>query len=223
MSEPAADDAELVEALAGGNSEAARELYRRHCHPILRFAVAMTDNRAIAEDIVHDTFVELLHRPGNFDPARGSLRGFLYGIARHRIAKSLRVASVVHAGLASEDEVQPGPAACSSPAVTPEEHAERAQYVERLRAAIMALPLAYREVIVWCDLEEVPYAMAAEILDCPIGTVRSRLHRARGLLAAAFQRLRHEDAESCESESDTGDSPVPSCSSIDRALGGGSA
>jgi RNA polymerase sigma-70 factor (ECF subfamily) len=198
MSEPSTDDASLVDALARGNCEAAGELYRRHSHPILRFALAMTNSRAAAEDIVHDTFVELLRRPRNYDPTRGSITAFLYGIARHRIAKAAVVVPY---------DPSPYPATQSHPdaggpmepaivlAASPEEDVERAQDIERLRAAIGSLPLVYREIIAWCDLEEVPYATVADILDCPIGTVRSRLHRARTLLAEAFRLPRPHGEE----------------------------
>ena len=115
MSESPTDDVSLIEALAGGDAEAARELYRRHCQPILRFALAMTDCRAAAEDVVHDTFVELLQRPGNYDPGRGSLRAFLYGIARHRIARSVRTA-VIAPPDGGPDEDAPGSLAAGLPA-----------------------------------------------------------------------------------------------------------
>ena len=219
MSESPTDDVSLTEALAGGDAEAARELYRRHCHPILRFALAMTDNRATAEDVVHDTFVELLQRPGNYDPERGSLRAFLYGIARHRIAKSVR--SRAPDGGPDEDAAGK-PAELAASAGTPEDQAERSQDIERLRAAISALPLLYREVIAWCDLEEVPYATVADILDCPIGTVRSRLHRARGLLAVAFRTPRQRE-EARDPDAVTQGAPVPNCTRLDGVLGGGSA
>jgi len=58
----------------------------------------------------------------------------------------------------------------------------RREGIDTLRRAVQALPRRYREVVVLCDLEEVDYADAAAALGCPIGTVRSRLHRARGLL-----------------------------------------
>ena len=227
MSESATDDVSLIEALAGGDTEAARELYRRHCHPILRFALAMTDSRATAEDVVHDTFVELLQRPGNYDRERGSLRAFLYGIARHRIARSVR-AAVIEPPDGDPDEDAPGrlaagkPAELAASAGTPEDQAERSQDIERLRAAIRALPLLYREVIAWCDLEEVPYATVADILDCPIGTVRSRLHRARGLLAVAFRTPRQRE-EARDPDAGTQGVPVPNCTRLDGMLGGGSA
>jgi RNA polymerase sigma factor (sigma-70 family) len=227
MSESPIDDAALVEALAGGDAEAARELYRRHCRPILRFALAVTDSRAAAEDIVHDTFVELLQHPGNYDHERGSLRAFLYGIARHRIAKSVRSAVIAppdpardegaHGTLAAGE-----PAELTAPTGTPEDQAERSQDIERLRATISALPLVYREVIAWCDLEEVPYATVADILDCPIGTVRSRLHRARALLAEAFRSVRQREGAR-DPAAGAQEAPLPNCTRLDGVLGGGSA
>lgn len=182
------DDASLVCSLAGGDAEAAHELYRRHCRAILRFALVLTDNLATAEDIVHDTFIELLFRPGNYQPARGSLRAYLYGISRHLIAKRLRAALVVAEPDASDEQTEVDQA--GELAMRPEDETERAQYIERVRAAIRTLPLSYREVIAWCDLEEVPYATVADILGCPIGTVRSRLHRARALLADMLESVR---------------------------------
>jgi len=62
--------------------------------------------------------------------------------------------------------------------------------VESLRRAVQALPRRYREVVVLCDLEEVDYADAAVALACPIGTVRSRLHRARSLLLEKLKQDR---------------------------------
>jgi RNA polymerase sigma-70 factor (ECF subfamily) len=185
MASQAVDDASLVASLAGGNAEAAaHELYRRHCGPILRFALALTDNLATAEDIVHDTFIELLYQPRNYDCARGSVRAYLYGIARHLTAKRLRSAGLVPAEPEAVDEQ--GDADPGVLAELPEDKTQRTQDIERVRAAIGTLPLSYREVIAWCDLEELPYATVAGMLGCPVGTVRSRLHRARARLAEAL-------------------------------------
>jgi RNA polymerase sigma-70 factor (ECF subfamily) len=59
----------------------------------------------------------------------------------------------------------------------------RAEGIARVRRAVLSLPVRYREVIVLCELQELTYAEAAQALGCAIGTVRSRLHRARALLA----------------------------------------
>jgi len=71
------------------------------------------------------------------------------------------------------------------------------QRLVRLHAAIAALPLEYREVLVLCDLAELPYAHTAAVLDCPVGTVRSRLHRARGLLTSSL-RAAERDSDAAE-------------------------
>ena len=67
--------------------------------------------------------------------------------------------------------------------------------MDQVRRAVLALPANYREVVVLCELQELAYAEAAQILSCPVGTVRSRLHRARELLAARLQGLRQPAAD----------------------------
>jgi len=234
MSQRPMDDASLAEAIARGDGAAARELYRCHCHAILRFAMAMTNNRTAAEDIVHDTFVELLRRPRNYDPARGSLRAFLYGIARNRIASSARRAAPrapqLHEGevyqlsqlVAAPLELDAAPQADALEAPTPEDQTQRAQELELLRTAIGSLPLDFREVIVWCDLKEVPYAGVAEILGCPIGTVRSRLHRARALLAETFRSLQRQGLSGSREQQDITRCAVESDGDLAATLKGGS-
>jgi RNA polymerase sigma-70 factor (ECF subfamily) len=66
--------------------------------------------------------------------------------------------------------------------------------VEQVRRAVLALPASYREVVVICELHELGYAEAAQILGCPVGTVRSRLYRARELLALRLETLRARPA-----------------------------
>jgi RNA polymerase sigma-70 factor (ECF subfamily) len=232
MSQRPVDDASLADAIARGDGDAARELYRRHCHAILRFAIAMTNNRMAAEDIVHDTFVEFLHRPRNYDPNRGSLRAFLCGIARHRIASSARRAAPSPPDLNDEDEYPLPQMMTELPKLavatgapegpTPEDQTERAQELELLRTAITTLPLVYREVIALCDLKEVPYASVADILGCPIGTVRSRLHRARALLGETFRSLlQGRRPAPCEASQDTPDCAVQPGTDLAATLKGG--
>jgi RNA polymerase sigma-70 factor (ECF subfamily) len=189
-----AEDAELVARLRRGDAAAARELYQRHGAALLRFGLAMSNCRQTAEDIVHDTFVEILRHPVRFDPSRGSVIGYLFGIARHRMSRVARV-SMRNAGVPlstiTEDSFD------SDTGLTEEnlpdslqdagDSLDRANDIERVRAAVLELPRVHREVIALCDLEELSYATAASVLDCPIGTVRSRLSRARALLATRLQ------------------------------------
>jgi RNA polymerase sigma factor (sigma-70 family) len=174
MIDRASDDDALVAALRRGDAAAARIVYERHGAAVHRFARAMTRTRSLAEDIVHDTFVQFLARPDRFDSERGPLIAWLLGIARIRLRR-------VQAASAASD-------AADAPTVEEvgaslEDTAAHAEVIDRVRSAILALPLRHREVITLCDLQELPYAIVADVLDCPVGTVRSRLHRARALLA----------------------------------------
>jgi RNA polymerase sigma-70 factor (ECF subfamily) len=193
MSALTADDAQLVARLRHGDAGAARELYERHGAALLRFGMAMSNCRQTAEDVVHDTFVELLRHPSRFDPSRGPVLAFLFGIARHRMARITRVAfrdadSTADLPELVEDDstgelAGPSPIASALSADETADALDRMQSIERVRAAVFDLPRVHREVIALCDLEELSYATVATILGCPIGTVRSRLSRARALLA----------------------------------------
>jgi RNA polymerase sigma factor (sigma-70 family) len=189
-----AEDAELVARLRRGDASAARELYQRHGAALLRFGMAMSNSRQTAEDIVHDTFIEILKHPIRFDPSRGSVVAYLFGIARHRMSRIARISMrdsgkplemSEHELVDLDDLTDAG------------DELDRVRDIERVRTAVFDLPRAHREVVALCDLEELPYATAASILGCPIGTVRSRLSRARALLATrlAPTELTSEDEE----------------------------
>ena len=176
-----ADDAQLVARLRHGDAGAARELYERHGSALLRFGMAMSNSRQTAEDVVHDTFVELLKHPSRFVATRGPVIAFLFGIARHRMA---RIARVTSQSDLHDDEGNPGSnLEADELADDTADTLDRMRNIERVRAAVFDLPRVHREVIALCDLEELPYATVATILACPIGTVRSRLSRGRALLA----------------------------------------
>jgi RNA polymerase sigma-70 factor (ECF subfamily) len=68
--------------------------------------------------------------------------------------------------------------------------AEKRERLEKVRAAVRELPVEFRETVVLCELEELSYDEAALMLDCPIGTIRSRLHRGRALLLAKLEMFR---------------------------------
>ena len=181
------DDAEYVAQLVAGDGGALRPLYERHGRALLRFSAAMCRSRQAAEDMVHDTFVELMRAPGHFDPTQGSVFAYLCGVLRHRISHHYRhqrrwVALDDGAGDGGQStQVHEGPG--------PVDEIARSELTAAFRRAMLELPLPHREVIALCDLEELPYATVAVILDCPVGTVRSRLHRARALLTIRLVSL----------------------------------
>ena len=178
-------DYQLLLRLRNGDEQAFVALYRRRQGAIYRFAFNMSGSGPAAEDITQEVFLTLLRGDCGFDPDRGSLSGYLFGIARKLLLRQMERS---RADVALEnDREQAPPELCVDDDVVGK--LSRQEGIEALRRAIVTLPRRYREVVVLCDLEEVDYADAALILGCPIGTVRSRLHRARGLL---LEKLNHE-------------------------------
>src|SRR5690348_5863180 len=139
----------------------------------------MTGSASTSEDVTQEVFLALLKAECSFDPARGTLAGYLFGIARKLVLRHLdRSRTLVELAAQDHDRTAVSPAATADPMV---ELIHR-EGLEQLRRAVLTLPKRYREVVALCDLEEMDYVAAAAALDCPVGTVRSRLHRARALL-----------------------------------------
>lgn len=188
ISEQARDDV-LLRYAATGDEEAFTALYRRHQAALYRFGLRMTGNAWAAEEIVQDVFMTLMREPKKYDVARGPLVAYLFGIARNRVMKHLeRVPREVPLDERNQDGSRGGAAVVD--AFTPMHWAEQQERVEQVRAAVLDLPAEFREAVVLCELEELSYEEAAQLIGCPIGTIRSRLHRGRALLLAKLEMLR---------------------------------
>lgn len=157
----AATDAELLAraatAAAPLRAPAIEELYRRHRLAVYRYAWLLTGSESAAADVLQETFLALLDARVGFDAARGSAAAYLCGIARHFALRDRagRVQAV--------DDITP--------------LAEDGE-----RADAPALPPHYRDVLMLVELQEFSYADAAAIAGIEVGTVRSRLARAKARL-----------------------------------------
>ena len=187
MSEPPVEtDDELLLRMRSGDEQAFTALYRRRQGAIYRFALHMSGSAATAEDTIQEVFLALIRDDCGYDPERGTLGGYLFGIARKLLLRHLdRRRTDVELDAEMDDLVLPDGAASADQLAA----LTRKEGIAALRRAVQTLPPRYREVVALCDLEEVDYAEAAFILGCPVGTVRSRLHRARALL---LEKLNHE-------------------------------
>ncbi|PYS80486.1 MAG: hypothetical protein DMF67_20240, partial [Acidobacteria bacterium] len=183
--------------------EAFTALYRRRQGGVYRFALRMSGSEALADDVVQETFMVLMRDGGNFDPSRGSVAAYLYGVARNHV---LRAFERERALVPFDEETDEAADASHENLVArpdPLGDLTRGEMFERLRLAVLALPPHYREALVLCELEEMSYAEAAEVLSCAVGTVRSRLHRARAMLAEKMRGRRDAEA-SGEKETEAG-------------------
>jgi len=165
-----ATDRDLMRRFRAGDRDAFTGIYRAHSPAIHRFALHMTGDPDKATEVTQEVFVWLIHHPEGFDPKRGELGAFLTGVARKLVQRHWHREK----RWVSFDE--------ATPQSVPSESGKD-DNTEQLRSAIAALPERYREVVVLCDLEEKSYEDAASQLECATGTIRSRLHRARSLLA----------------------------------------
>lgn len=191
--------------MRAGDEGAFVSLYRRRQKSIYRFALRMSGSEAIAEDVTQDVFMTLICENGNYDSSRGTLAAYLYGIARYQVLRRIeKDRALIQIGderadlpnsqngssisLSQRESTLAGLIALNDPL----RDLTRAELIEKVRQAVLSLPSHYREVVVLCDLHELSYAETASALGCAIGTVRSRLHRARALL---LEKLSSQSAE----------------------------
>lgn len=164
-----------------GQAQEFRRLILPHLDGAYDLARYLTRDPVLSEDVVQDAMLRAFRAFGQF---RGtSARAWLFAIvrnccrtaqARGRAGLTLVVADDGEAGAATEQ---------ADPAPNPEEAVSRQSDIERVRAAIEAIPEPFREAVVLRDLEDLSYAEIAEVTGVPVGTVMSRLSRGRGLLA----------------------------------------
>jgi RNA polymerase sigma-70 factor (ECF subfamily) len=179
----ATSDAELLRQVRAGTASAFAELYRRHQGPLYRFALLRCGSPDTAADVVQEAFMGLLTERFRFDPLRGQLQHFLFGVARNLILKieesRQRQVALPDSGEDDEAELEVADEAAGPLARLLENEA-----AEEVRRALALLPAHYRDVVILYEMHDLAYAEIAQVCQVDIGTVRSRLSRARTALAA---------------------------------------
>ena len=179
MAESPSADQELLRQLTRGDERAFSSLYERYQGPLYRFALHMSGNTATAEEITQEVFMLLIKKPKGYAEEKGTVAGYLFGIARNLTRRSMqrsRLDLPIDDDLIELDEAE---LASDLDVLT---ELSNAELLECLRKSVLALPEQYREVVALCDLAEMSYADAGAVLECSPGTVASRLHRARLML-----------------------------------------
>jgi|SRR5450432_950193 RNA polymerase sigma-70 factor, ECF subfamily len=153
-----------------------RQAFREHKDPVYAFAYRMTNSSAAADDVTQECFLELFRRPERFDPARGSLRNFLLGVARNLALKRWR----------GENRF------CSLDSEPPRQRMEDPPIDAALAVAtaMQSLSPLQREAIILFEYEGLTLHEIAVVTQSDPGTVKSRLHRARENLRQSLAPFR---------------------------------
>jgi RNA polymerase sigma-70 factor (ECF subfamily) len=175
------EDEETIRRLLQGDEHAFTTLYRMYGGPVYRFALYMSSDQILAEEITQETFLFLLANAKSYDAARGSLLSWLLGVARNTSRRVMPKDAFITDALEDVDELE-----FAQDIDLHQEVAQR-ETVESVRRLVQSLPPSLREVVILCELQELEYKEAAAVLRCPIGTIRSRLNRARALLLSKLK------------------------------------
>lgn len=180
------EDAELATAALGGSQSACESLVRRFERPVYNFVARLVRDPAAAEDLTQDTFLKVFRALGRYDP-RLRFSSWLFRIAHNTAVDHLRQRGLLLADPApgaDGDDADPMARVADPQALSPEEAVARGELAAALDEALDALRPEYRAAIVLRHQEDLDYAEIAEVLDVPLGTVKTYLHRARRELAA---------------------------------------
>jgi RNA polymerase sigma-70 factor (ECF subfamily) len=174
----------LLTRMKQGDESAFVALYRKHRDAVYRFALLYAGSAAVAADVTQDTFVHFMTQTHQFDPTRGTIGAWLCGVARNLARKQcgIREDATDPLDLAGEGRAHDSQVDHESPL----DRVLRGELAEQVRRAVAGIAPHYRDVLILCELSDLSYAEAAQVCGIDIGTVRSRLSRARTQLA---QRL----------------------------------
>ncbi len=172
-------DLALVQAMARGDVSALTELYTRHGANILNYLTSLLHDRALAEEVLQDVMLAAWEHAAGFR-GESKVRTWLLTIARHRAINAQRRAMPEYVPL-DEDSF--------SADTTPLEKVERKNQRQTLQAAIRQLPPFHQEILVLVFYQQLSGAEVAEVLGINVGTVKSRLHRAKEMLRRTLQSM----------------------------------
>ena len=190
LTPPARSDELLWQASARGDQQAFSELYERHAQVIYNYLFRRLADWSEAEDLTAVVFLEAFRHRRDVVVMDGKLLPWLYGIATN-VLRNRRRAQWRHRRLVAQLEAQPRRAAEPDADARAQAAAQMREVLERMSR----LPRAQREVLALCVWSGLSYEEAALALAIPVGTVRSRLARARATLTEPQGHSRHKEVE----------------------------
>jgi RNA polymerase sigma-70 factor, ECF subfamily len=176
-------DALLAARLAAGDHVALAEVFDRLAPAVYSGALRVLGHHAAAQDVVQDVFVELWSHPGRYDPAAGSLRGYLTMQARHRAVDLVRSELRRAARQERSSRLEPG-----QPDPSPYEQMMASEAAAAVRAAVEMLPASQRRIVELAYFRGLTCREAAKAAGIPEGTAKSRLRLALAKLETMVDR-----------------------------------
>ena len=154
-----------------------RQVVERHQSGLFAFVRSLGLDAHGAEDVVQDAFLSAWRHRGTFDASRGSLRAWIFGIARNGAINAMRKKRPVHLAILPEEGT--------------EADTEPVEFA-RLDGALRAQPMDQRAAFVLAEIHGLTHEEVAGIEGVPVGTIKSRTARAREKLRAALEAVREE-------------------------------
>ena len=187
-------DRELMLAFQEGDEDAFTLLYDRHARPLINFFHKMCYDRALSEDLTQETFLRILRFAGRYKP-EATFKTFLYTVARNLWIDRHRSRKAAPRTVSTEVRVREEGATLGDLVASKEQgtvkRLEDREAAALVRRALDDLPEAQRMVFVLAETQGLKYREIGEVLDIPIGTVKSRMSaaitRLRGLLGRVIQ------------------------------------
>jgi RNA polymerase sigma-70 factor, ECF subfamily len=175
------EDRELVSRVLAGRMGDFRVLVERHQQSIFRFASGLLGNREEAEDVTQEAFLSAFANLSRYDSSRAAFSTWLFTIARNRCINLLK-----HSRPIALDELD------SIANVTQTDPIVSQELSQQLDCALAELPVEQRSAFVLAEIEELPYAEIARIERTSLGTVKSRIHRAKQRLQSLLEPIMRE-------------------------------
>jgi RNA polymerase sigma-70 factor, ECF subfamily len=183
----ALDDREIVALACQGRERAFKELLTRYERPVFSLVYRMVRDRSLSEDLAQETFIRAFNAIGGYDPSF-KFSSWIFKIANNLTIDHLRKRKLDTVSLdgsphaTSEEEVSRTRFTATATDETPEEYVENRELGGQIEDAIARLRPEYRTAILLRHVEGHSYEEVAEIMELPLGTVKTYLHRARGEL-----------------------------------------
>jgi len=189
---PRLSDEQLIELYQQGHTEVFEKLIHRYRQELFNFLVRFCGDRTAAEDVFQEAFLQVHLSAGSFDPER-RFKPWLFTIAANKARdylrkRSRRPAAELDAAVSSDGEGQAFIDLLEGESSNPEENMAKAELAEAVQRTISRMPEHLREILLLAYFQQFPYSQIAEVLQIPLGTVKSRLHTAVGTFAKMWKK-----------------------------------